>query len=157
MTAKKKAWEWCSKYIRLRDAIEYQNKNPEVDLGWVNCCTCGKLIHIKKNTDAGHFIDRGSGGLSGVYFDERNIHSQCKPCNAGFYQGREKRNVKQSYEDFMLQKYGSSVVDELKFLDKNQSYKGKIGMIGEMYKQMYKELLKKQGERNDPYFKMCNM
>ena len=42
--------------------------------------------------------------------------------------------------DFMLQKYGSEIVDKLQWLHKNQSYKGKILALGEMYKQMYEEL-----------------
>jgi len=141
MTAKKKAWQWCSKYIRLRDAIEYQNKYPEVDLGWVSCCTCSRLIHIKKNADAGHFIERGRGGMSGVYFDERNINTQCKNCNGGFYGGKNiKTKVDQAYLQFMLDKYGQGVIDKLNWLDKNQSYKGKIVGIGLMYKEMYEEL-----------------
>jgi hypothetical protein len=133
-TAKQKAWIWCSKYIRLRDALEYQKKHPEVELGWVKCCTCGKVIHIKKNCDAGHFISRGSRGLSGVYFDERNIHAQCKTCN-GFNQGRH-----HEYEQFMLDKYGQDTIDLLRYLDVHQSYKGKIVAIGEMYKEMYEQL-----------------
>ena len=133
-TAKQRAWDWCSEYIRLRDALEYQRQNPEVDLGWVKCCTCGRLIHIKKNCDAGHFISKGSRGLSGVYFDERNIHAQCKTCN-GFHQGRY-----HEYELFMLDKYGQETIDLLKYLDTHQSYKYKIVGIGLMYQQMYEEL-----------------
>lgn len=139
-TVKEKAWEWCSKYIRHRDALEYQVKYPEVDFGWVKCCTCPKIIHIKKNADAGHYIDRGSGGLSGVYFDERNIHTQCKPCNAGFYVGRKRPDVKKAYDEFMLERYGQETIDLLRFLDKNQSYKYKIKVIGLMYKEMFNEL-----------------
>ena len=70
--------------------------------------------------DAGHFISRGSGGMSGVYFDERNIHTQCKPCN-GFHQGNA-----QKYGDYMLQKYGQEVIDILRTLDKVNSYKYKL-------------------------------
>ena len=133
-TAKQRAWDWCSMYIRLRDAIAYQKLYPEVELGWVKCCTCPRIIHIKKNADAGHFIPKGRGGASGVYFDERNVNTQCKTCN-GFNQGRN-----HEYELFMLDKYGQRVIDELKFLDRNQSYKYKIVPIGLMYKQMYEEL-----------------
>jgi len=133
-TAKQKAWDWCSKYIRLRDAIEYHKTHPEAELGWVKCCTCLEIVHIKKNCDAGHFISKGSRGLSGVYFDERNIHAQCKICN-GFYQGRP-----HEYELFMLDKYGHNIVERLRWLDRNQSYKYKIIGIGLMYKQMYEEL-----------------
>lgn len=144
MTAKQKAWEWCSKYIRLRDALEYQRLNPEIELGWVKCCTCGRLIHIKKNADAGHFIARGSRGASGVYFDERNINTQCKNCNGGFYKGQNIRaEVDTAYENFMLEKYGQDVIDKLRFLDANRSYKYRIIGIGLMYKQMYKELTAK--------------
>jgi len=141
-SAKKTAWEWCSKYIRLRDAIAYRDKNPEVDLGWVRCCSCGTLIHIKRNADAGHYIERGRGGMSGVYFDERNINTQCKNCNGGFYAGKNIRaQVDEAYHKFMLEKYGQGVIDELLWLDKNQSYRFKVVAIGEMYKRMYQELL----------------
>ena len=133
-TAKKEAWEWCSKYIRLRDAIAYQEKYPDVPFGYVKCCTCPRIIIWNKNCDAGHFIPKSRGGLSGVYFDERNIHAQCKDCN-GFHQGKQVE-----YKEFMLEKYGQDVIDKLEFLDQNQSYKDKIIGIGLMYKQMFEEL-----------------
>jgi len=136
MTPKKKAWQWCSKYIRLRDAIEYQEKHPDVPFGYLQCCTCNHIVVYDKNCDAGHFISRGSRGGSGVYFDERNIHGQCKSCNA-WHQGRQ-----EVYREFMLEKYGQKVIDELEVLDRIQSYHGKIVGIGLMYKQMYAELLK---------------
>ncbi len=145
MTPKQEAWKWCSLYIRHRDALEYQAKFPETDFGWVKCCTCDRIIHIKKNADAGHYIDRGSGGLSGVYFDERNIHTQCKPCNASFYVGRDRPDVKAVYDKFMLEKYGQETIDVLHFLDKNQSYKHKILGIGLMYKKRFKEIEVKCG------------
>ena len=133
-TAKQKAWDWCSKYIRLRDAIEYQKKYPDVDLGWVKCCTCDRIIHIWENADAGHFISKSRGGMSGVYFDERNINTQCKICN-GFNQGRY-----HEYELFMKDKYGQDVIDWLKWLHTHQSYKYKIVGIGLMYKEMFEDL-----------------
>ena len=139
MTAKKQAWQWCSKYIRLRDAIEHQKNHPEEPFGNVACCTCGAVTVWNKNTDAGHFISRGSGGMSGVYFDERNIHVQCKLCN-GFFGGRS-----HEYEQFMVDRYGQSTVDMLRYLDKRQSYKNKVVQIGLMYKQMYAELIKSTG------------
>lgn len=134
-TAKKEAWDWCSKYIRLRDAIEYQEKYPETPFGYLKCCTCPRIIIWNKNCDAGHFIPKSRGGLSGVYFDERNIHGQCKDCN-GFHQGKQA-----VYLEFMLDKYGREVVNKLYWLNINQSYKGKIIGIGLMYKQMYEDLV----------------
>jgi len=139
MTAKERSWQECSKYIRLRDAIEHQKKYPDQPFGNVACCTCGKVTVWNKNTDAGHFISKGSRGMSGVYFDERNIHAQCKECN-GFYQSKP-----HEYEQFMVDKYGQSTVDMLRWLDKSQSYKGKIIGIGLMYKQMFNELKKSTG------------
>lgn len=137
-TAKKEAWEWCSKYIRLRDAIAYQEKHPDTPFGYVKCCTCSRIIIYNKNCDAGHFIPKSRGGLSGVYYDERNIHAQCKDCN-GFHQGRQVE-----YRKFMLMNYGQEVIDQLEFLDRNQSYKSKIIGIGLMYKEMYEVLKKKK-------------
>ena len=140
-TAKKEAWEWCSKYIRLRDSIAYQEKYPDVPFGYVKCCTCPRIVIYNKNCDAGHYIDRGSFGASGVYYDERNIHAQCKNCNGGFRAGKNIRHeVDMAYEKFMLEKYGQDVIDKLHWLDQNQSYRGKIIGIGLMYKQMYEEL-----------------
>ncbi len=57
--------------------------------------------------DAGHFISRGSGGVSGVYFDERNVNLQCKQCN-GFKQG-----AAQEYREFIIEKYGEHMPDVL--------------------------------------------
>ena len=89
--------------------------------------------------DAGHFISRGMGGSSGVYFDERNIHAQCKPCNAW------KQGAPHEYEQFMLDKYGQGVIDELRWLHKNGSYKGNLHAIAVMYREMYKCLCAQHG------------
>lgn len=115
---KKAAWDWCSKYIRLRDAILFCEENGidicqfvRVEDIPVRCCTC-LIIKPWSKMDAGHFISRGSGGHSGVYFDERNIHAQSKDCN-GFKQG-----ATLAYQDFMREKYGQAVIDELRLKDK---------------------------------------
>lgn len=119
--------EYCNKMgISIR-----QFTRPE-DLP-VKCCTCD-AVKAWIYMDAGHFISRGSGGLSGVYFDERNSHAQCKLCN-GFHQGRA-----EEYREFMLQKYGQAVIDELKWLNRNNSYKGKLVGLELYYKQKYREM-----------------
>lgn len=134
MTQKKKTWQWCSKYIRLRDSIDYCKRSGLfLNEGIVQCCTCSKIKQWKY-MDAGHFISRGSGGTSGVYFDERNIHAQCKPCN-GFHQGNT-----QSYGEFMLQKYSQETIDILRALDKVGSYKYRLEGLMIYYKEAYKEL-----------------
>ena len=134
---KKSAWRWCSRYIRLRDSIEYcREVNIPLDSGVVRCCTCPAVKQWKYG-DAGHFIGRGLGGSSGVYFAERNIHFQCKQCNA-FLQGNP-----EAYRKFMLEKYGEEIVKELYAKHHTNSYKGQIWAIGQMYKQMYHELKEK--------------
>ncbi len=142
-TLKQKAWRMCSKYIRLRDAIEYCKKvgiDPKqyaiTDIP-IRCCTCLRVRSFRQ-MDAGHFISRGSGGGSGVYFDERNINTQCKYCNA-FLQGNAL-----AYLDFMLDKYGQKVIDELRVKDKIVTRRISITYpaIYQYYKDAYKELLK---------------
>lgn len=93
--------------------------------------------------DAGHWIDRGSGGQSGVYFDERNINLQCKSCNAGFYGGKKKPDVKSAYDDFMMKKYGQEIIDELRLRDKLVTRKASILHLAlhQLYKEKYQELL----------------
>ena len=131
---KKDAWKWCSRYIRLRDSIEYcKQRGISLDSGIVQCCTCD-TVKQWKYVDAGHFIGRGLGGGSGVYFDERNIHAQCKRCNA-FEQGNA-----QVYELFIFNKYSQDVVEELRIKHHTNNYKGKLWAIGQMYKKMYKDL-----------------
>jgi len=141
-TPKKKASTQCSKYIRLRDALKYcrdhgidigQFVRPEDIVG--KCCTCG-AVKSWIYCDAGHYIGRGIGGSSGVYFDERNIHLQCKQCN-GF-----KGGAPNEYKEFMLKKYGQPVIDELmrkhfSFLDcKNLA----MNAMEIFYKDKYEEL-----------------
>jgi len=101
----------------------------------VKCCTCEAVLPWIRG-DAGHFISRGSGGLSGVYFDERNINFQCKSCN-GFHQGRA-----EEYREFMLEKYGQKVINKLKWLNKNNSYKYKLVGLELYYKQKYAEMVR---------------
>ena len=110
MTPKQKAWKRCSRYCRLRDAIAYCKEHgidtasfSRVEDLPVKCCTCN-IVKAWLYMDAGHFISRGAGGVSGVYFDERNIHAQSKDCNA-FKQG-----AAQEYGEFIGKKYGKDMV-----------------------------------------------
>lgn len=144
---KKKAWDWCSKYVRLRDALAFCERR-EIDLVQfhrvedlpVACCTCG-AIRTFRQVDAGHYFGRGLGGGSGAYFDERNLNTQCKTCN-GFHQGNF-----DSYTAFMQTKYGQEVIDELHILHiGGRSYRnGEIEAIALMYKGMFEELKAKVG------------
>ena len=113
MSPKKQAWDACSRYIRLRDAIAYCEKYG-IDLGQFTrpedvvgrCCTCN-AVKSWIRMDAGHYKGRGLGGGSGAYFDERNVNLQCKRCN-GFRGG-----APQEYETFLIDKYGPEIIEEL--------------------------------------------
>ena len=141
--AKRKAWDQMSKYVRLRDALRYCKK-MNIDLSQFNsideipgiCCTCGKKVSWKQ-ADAGHYFSRGLGGGSGAYFDERNSNFQCRSCNR-FQQG-----AIQVYTEFMLQRWGQNVIDELEILHRGgkQFRNGDFIALGLLYKELYEELI----------------
>jgi len=139
------AWKHCSKYIRLRDAIYWNAVICEQDiievqpeLLVVKCCTCPTILTWTR-MDAGHFLpkSKGSRGQSGVYFDERNIHAQCGECN--FYE--EGKTLE--YRDFMMERYGPVVIDELRKKDKLIKIYNSVELkaIAVMYREMFKGLL----------------
>ena len=86
--------------------------------------------------DAGHFKGRGIGGGSGVYYDERNIHLQCKQCN-GFRGG-----APQEYQEFIIEKYGQEVLEELNLKHRIPIDMGDMAMkaMEIYYKEAYREL-----------------
>jgi 5-methylcytosine-specific restriction endonuclease McrA len=102
-TSRKKAWEWFSRYIRLRDTLERGSGQ------YVKCCTCDTVKHWKE-MQAGHFIPQAQGNA--VRFDERNVHAQCYRCNMNLGgNGPE-------YYPFMVELYGEEIINELKLLSK---------------------------------------
>ena len=142
-TLKQKASTSMSRYIRLRDALEYCNKHsidisqfarPEMIIG--QCCTCPK-VGSWLYMDAGHFESRGLGGSSGVYFDERNVHLQCKRCNG------PGSGMRDEYEQFIITKYGVDVLEEIKKKHKLPTSFRDLAMIAteKYYKDKYEELL----------------
>lgn len=132
-TLKRKLDRVFSNYIRLRDALEL-HKETGTDISLGRCCTCGKIGQWRY-MDCGHFISKGMGGASGVRYDERNAHLQCNSENA-FEQG----NIP-AYREFMLNKYGQEIIDELKIKDKTHTY-SLLELEGLLlyYKQEYKKL-----------------
>lgn len=97
-SAKKRAWESFSRYVRLRDCL--------ATTGWPDtgrCVTCG-LEKPFEELQAGHFVD---GRSRHVLFDERATHAQCYACNV------PRKGNKDAYWPFMLDKYGRGVTDEL--------------------------------------------
>lgn len=127
-SAKKRAWEWFSKYIRLRDCLVTTGSKE-----YGKCITCGKRYSFKE-LQAGHFL-AGRGGS--ILFEEDGVHAQCKGCNL-FKHG----NVEEYYPK-MLEMYGQKRIDELKFL-KNQTRRwteGELNSIAKEYKSLYEDTL----------------
>ncbi len=139
---KRTAWDWCSRYIRLRDAIKFCEDNG-IDLGQFNnpklilvkCCTCSAVGSWQYKMQAGHYHSRGLGGGSGVYWDERNIAAQCPQCN------EHKQGAAQEFEVYLRDLYGQEVLDELA-LKHRIPQKENITAIGTYYKLEYQKLLK---------------
>ena len=144
-TPKKKADTAWSRYIRLRDAIQYcldhgislhQFCRPEDII--CKCCTCGNVKSWIR-MDNGHYKGRGIGGGSGTYFDERNCHCQCKQCNAF------KGGAPAEYEDFLIEKYGDGIIQELELKHHMPADHSQLAMkaLEQWAKAEYKSLVKK--------------
>lgn len=99
------AWDLMSKFVRQKES-NYQ--------GYCRCVSCGRVSHWKE-CDAGHFIHAGNGGKQNpVSYDERNIHSQCRICNRGVgAKHRHPGSIAIRYTAFVVEKYGSEIVDQL--------------------------------------------
>lgn len=143
-TPKVNAWRQCSRYIRFRDALEFccerdidlrQFARPEDVIG--KCCTC-ETVKSWICMDAGHWKSRGTGGGSGVYFDERQIHLQCKHCN-GFKGGKA-----DEHKDFIIAKHGIEVIQEIELKHRLGIDMGSMAMeaMRILYKEKYDELIK---------------
>lgn len=78
------------KWIRYRDANE-------------SCISCG--LAISSIWDAGHFMKAEL--YTGMIFDERNVHKQCRKCNT-YLNGNE--NL---YRESLTKKFGKNWVDKL--------------------------------------------
>ncbi len=87
--------------------------------------------------DAGHFISRGAGGVSGVYFDERNVNLQCKRCN-GFEQG-----AYAYYAEYIKRTYGENMISELRKKHYIRPDMKNLAMqaMEVFYKEKYRELV----------------
>lgn len=101
-TAKKKAWEAFSMYIRVRDCMRFTG-DPELGI----CVTC-KAAKPRKELQAGHFI---GGRGNAVLFREDLVFSQCAYCNQKPPMGLGGNYVK--YTLFMLSEgYTTEQIEE---------------------------------------------
>ena len=128
---KKKAWDWFSKYIRLRDAIQTTKTKTHA-----KCCTCGKIYPAfgRGCLQAGHYI---SGRRNAYLFDEKGCHAQCYNCNINL----KGNTIK--YRKFLVAKFGEKEVEKLENLqDVSLQLKAfELKEIAETYKKKYLDLL----------------
>jgi hypothetical protein len=126
-TEKKKAWDYCSKYIRLH----YADRN-----GFVACYTCG-TIKFWKEMQAGHGI---GGRGSSILFEEKILRPQCYSCNVRKYGNTDIFHAK------LIKEYGPKFLDKMlkqKNILKQFSLK-EITEIHDKYKKLYEEELSKK-------------
>jgi hypothetical protein len=89
---KKRAWDMCSKFIRLSSADED---------GYVYCYTCGKRAKWNDGMQAGHGI---AGRNNAVLFMVEVIRPQCVGCNY-FGKGQTKKFTERLIEDSGEERY----------------------------------------------------
>lgn len=115
------AWKQFSEYIRVR----YSDFD-----GYVACFTCG-MVKQWKEMHAGHFIH---GNTKRTYFDEANVHPQCRSCN--FY----KDGARDLYALKLIEKYGDGIIQDLHAINEDK----RIWTVGEV-KEIYETYKKKNG------------
>lgn len=143
-TIKDVAWDWMSRWVRIKAAIslaERWGSDPAERVG--ECYTCGVIKDVAY-MDGGHFKSREMGGASGLYFDERAIRVQCKQkCNA-FGQGKPTE-----FRANLVKEYNEETVLELERLHRLPSRWGSREYPGLIlhYKAEVKKLLEETGIR----------
>jgi len=122
---KKEAWDVFSLYTRMRDCLRTR---ATLDFG--NCITCTKLVR-RNEADAGHFIGRTH---NATFFDERNVHLQCKHCNITGETLKYRREI--------IRLYGEGIDVELedKAIEKKKFTRAELIELKELYTQKIKEL-----------------
>ena len=103
-SAKEKAWDAFSLYIRTRDCKEYAKAHPESNTGPEAACVTCQRVYPLKSLQAGHFI---AGRRNAQLFDEKGVNAQCYGCNI------RKKGATDEYWLWMEKKYGREVIDEL--------------------------------------------
>ena len=123
-TAKKNAWDAFSRYIRLRDALKTTNSTR-----YATCITCWETKEII-TMDAGHFMSRQH---SYTFFDEQNVHCQCKSCNMNSWE-------QYLYWLYIIKTYWKETKDRL-LIDRNKTKRFTVEELVEI-KHKYQNLVK---------------
>ena len=95
-SAKDKAWDEMSRYVRIRDAVN----------GYCSCVTCGRAYPAGGQgcIQVGHYINRG---YTALMFHPHNVHPQCYVCNC------RRSGEPQLYRQWMIDRYGLEHVEYL--------------------------------------------
>jgi hypothetical protein len=117
----------CLQAIQLLARVSAAN-----DDGYCECVSCGAINHFAR-MDGGHFIPKGASSYWSL--DDRNIHPQCKSCNA---YGMKHGSAAQQYTLWMEDYYGRDFVEEM-FEKKRDKIK--------IYKKDYAEMLADMNEQ----------
>jgi hypothetical protein len=127
--AKRTAWSWFSKYIRLRDCLKTTG-SPD----YCKCITCGRVVSADQ-IDAGHAIP---GRTNGILFDESIVFGQCRDCN------RNKGGAELMFKKILIEKHGQNWYDIKLQARRGASFltDDALRLISDHYRQKYKELLK---------------
>jgi tRNA G26 N,N-dimethylase Trm1 len=102
------------------------------DEGYCECVSCGAINHFAR-MDGGHFIPKGASSYWALDF--RNVHPQCKSCNA---YGMKHGSAAQQYTLWMQDYYGRDFVEEM--FEKKRNMK-------KLYKKDYTEILKELNQQ----------
>lgn len=126
---KKKAWDMCSKYVRLRDAIRTTRTATHAA-----CYTCGR-IHPVKELQAGHLVP---GRGNSVLFVDAAIRAQCVQCNI------LKHGQSLIFRSHLVCELGEDAVkafEDLKWIPKSYSIT-ELEALYYYYKDRYEALMK---------------
>jgi len=129
--AKACAWEWFSKYIRLRDSLRTTGR-PDI----CKCITCGAYKHTFTGSNciqAGHWL---CGRTGKNLFEENAVHGQCVHCNKHL-SGNNTR-----YTQVMQERYGQEECDRI-VLQANLPFSylpHELRQLAEVYRVKFTEL-----------------
>lgn len=100
-----------NKYTLAQLAAIYTTyKDLDFNTKTVNCCTCGKSMHINSVEDCfniwGHYIPRSKEPK--LKFHPNNTFSQCPQCNMQFSQ-----EINKAYDNYIIYRFGKDIKEEL--------------------------------------------
>lgn len=141
--AKKETDRWCSRYVRIKAAVDFCKSHANYPNDLVGeCYTCDRIVDVVHKGDSGHYKSRGMGGSSGLYFNVKAIRLQCKRCN-GFEGGMPKE-----FREHLVREYGESQVKELELRHRIHTYTMfDIVGLGLYFKEEVEKMCKKHGIR----------